>query len=415
MKSLLLAALISLTANAAGLPPLAVRDGRIRDDAGKSVTLKGCNLGNWLIIEPWMFSVKNFGAGDEHEIKATLAERFGTAERDRLMKLYRDSYIGARDFPIIRSFGMNLVRLPFEYALLEDDAKPMTVRPDAFLYLDRCIEWAEQNDMYVLLDLHGAAGRQNEYAHSGWAKQNGFWKSPEDQKRTLWLWGEIAKRYAKRDSVMGFEPLNEPWGGGPDALLDFTKRWYAKVRPLAPEKILVMPGMGGGIEFYGDPKEHGWENVMFDMHWYPGIFGWGKPGIEVHANFLKQLETKNYPYVRKLGVPMLHGECNVVSKIAGGGRMTRIYFDRYERYGWVPAIWSYKNMSRNGGVPDSFWGMVANKEPMPDINLKTSAKEEIESFFHNFATMDYAIDEDLRHWLTTTDQVPTIEQLKAAE
>ncbi len=414
----LLASVIAISPVCAeALPPLKVVNGKITNPAGDQVTLKGCNLGNWLIIEPWMFSMKGkgLGAGDEHGIEALLDERFGEEERERLMKIHRDSYITERDFPIIRSFGMNFIRLPFEYELLENDEKPMSLRPDAFEYLARGIDWSETHGMYVMLDLHGAAGRQNKYAHSGHADQNKFWTTPEFQERTLWLWGEIARRYANRGSVMGYEPLNEPWHGGSEALLDFTKRWYAKVRPLAPEKILVMPGMSSSIEFYGDPKDHGWKNVMFDMHWYPGIFGWGKPGIEVHRKFLVDLENKHYPYMRNLGVPMLHGECNIVHKKSGGGRMTRIYFDRYERYGWVPAIWSYKNMSSKGGIPDNFWGMVANKQPMPALDLKTAPKKRIESFFRNFSTMEYAINEDLRHWLTTDEPVPTIKQLAAEE
>ncbi|MFM1904180.1 MAG: hypothetical protein RLZZ440_2080, partial [Planctomycetota bacterium] len=152
---------------AAALPALKIVDGRIVDPEGNSVTLKGCNLGNWLILEPWMFDLPKFGAHDEHGIEAVLAERFGEIDKERLMAVHRDSWITENDFPVIQSFGMNFVRLPFEYQILEDDDRPKQLKPDAFKYLDRCIGWAEKYGMYVLLDLHGAVGRQNKYGHSG--------------------------------------------------------------------------------------------------------------------------------------------------------------------------------------------------------------------------------------------------------
>jgi glucan 1,3-beta-glucosidase len=215
---------------AAELPPLKIVDGQIVNPEGERVVLKGCNLGNWLILELWMFNLRNAGVHDEHGLESVLAERFGKAEAWRLMEVWRDNFITERDIRLIKSFGMNVLRLPFEYELLEDDSQPMELRPSAYEYFDRCVEWAEKYDMYVVLDLHGAAGRQNRYAHSGHADQNKFWFDESYQTRTLWLWGEIAKRYADTANVLGYEALNEPWHGGEQRLLDFMKRWYAKVR-----------------------------------------------------------------------------------------------------------------------------------------------------------------------------------------
>lgn len=393
------------------LPPLKIVDSRIVTPDGERVTLKGCNLGNWLILELWMFNLRNAGVHDEHGLEMALAERFGKEEAWRLMEVWRDNYITERDIELIKSFGMNVLRLPFEYELLEDDAHPMQLRSGAFKHLDRCVEWAEKHEMYVVLDLHGAAGRQNSYAHSGHASQNKFWFEEKYQTRTLWLWGEVAQRYADAPNVLGYEALNEPWHGGEERLLSFIKRWYDKMRPLAPGKILVIPGMSSGVRFYGVPKDHGWENVMFDMHWYPGLFGWGQPTPWQHRSFLDDLENKHYPYAKQRGFPMMHGECNIVYDRAGGGRMTRLYFDAYERFGWVPTIWSYKNLVRKGGVPKDYWAMVANKDPLPDVNFRNSSKQEIETFFKSMSTLELVADEDLRHWLTTDGPTPTIDDL----
>ena len=54
---LLCLALLALPAGAsraAALPRLQTRGAQIVDDAGHTVTLRGVNLGGWLVEEPWM-------------------------------------------------------------------------------------------------------------------------------------------------------------------------------------------------------------------------------------------------------------------------------------------------------------------------------------------------------------------------
>jgi glucan 1,3-beta-glucosidase len=97
---------------------------------------------------------------DQCHLEDTLAGRFGASEKERLMKVFRDNWITERDWDTIASFDFNVVRVPFIYSLLEDDAHPFTLRADAWEYLDEAIAQAEARGMYVILDLHGAAGSQ---------------------------------------------------------------------------------------------------------------------------------------------------------------------------------------------------------------------------------------------------------------
>ncbi|OEZ97224.1 carbohydrate-binding protein [Duganella sp. HH101] len=134
------------------------------DGAGNRVNLRGVNLGNWLALEMWMMNsnLSNNGAGigDQCTLETALAGRFGAAEKERLMSVFRDSWISGRDFDLMKGMGMNVVRVPFLYSLVEDDAHPYTLRPDAWKYLDYAINEAEKRGMYVILDLHGAVGGQ---------------------------------------------------------------------------------------------------------------------------------------------------------------------------------------------------------------------------------------------------------------
>lgn len=130
--------------------------------------------------------------------------------------------------------------------------------------------------MYVILDLHGAVGAQGWPDHSGCAGQNLYWSTPEYQERTTWLWQQIAQRY-NNGTVAAYGLLNEPWGTELDNLADVMLDLYNVVRETDAEKIIVLPGHHSGIDAYGHPDSFGGTNVAFEMHFYPGIFGWSEP------------------------------------------------------------------------------------------------------------------------------------------
>ena len=109
--------------------------------------------------------------------------------------------------------------------------------------------------------------------------------------------------------------------------------------------------------------------------------------------------------------PLLIGEFNVVIKDAGGGEMMRRYYDYYESLNWPATMWSYKVLNENGGIGEGSWGMVTNGNKLADIDITYATKNEIAQWFESFGTLDYTIDEDLRHWLTTSDKPASLDSL----
>ena len=147
---------------------LRLDDGKIKNSLNETITLKGCNLGNWLQLEMWMFSYADKGFADQYEFIKTLEDRFGRQDAEDLMDIYRSNWIKNSDFDIIKSFGMNTVRLPFDYKLLMgSDSEPFSLKKDAWEWLDHTIKMAKERNLYVILDMHGAPGRQSGMDHSG--------------------------------------------------------------------------------------------------------------------------------------------------------------------------------------------------------------------------------------------------------
>lgn len=386
--------ILGIVAAGAHLPPLHVDGRRLLDPSGKEVILRGTNLGNWLVVEFWMLGLDH-PPKDQFDMESILTGRFGEAEKDRLMDLYRASWITERDFKTIPIFGFNCVRLPMNYRLMEDDRHPFHLKKDAWKWIDRAVDLAEQNGLYTILDMHGAQGGQSPYDHTGHSGQNHLKDSVEDQQRLAWLWGELAQRYRNRSAVVAYDVWNEPYGTPKSMHKGIFERSLKAIRQVDPEKLVYAMGNFDGYDQYGDPKANGWHNVGFQMHYYPGLFGGGSPTIDTQVKHLRSLGGVQKD-VQRLNVPFYVGEMNVVFDKAGGADMMRRTFDLHAKYGWATTMWSYKVYSKEGGIGDAFWGMVANASPAPQIDFRTDTEAAIEAYFRSFATAPLVVNQPLR-------------------
>ncbi len=348
------------------------------DANGKQVLLKGTNLGSWLVQEFWMLGQGGNGVTDQCTLEAKLTERFGYSEKERLIKLYRDSWITERDWDQIKAFGLNVVRLPILWSVIEDEKRPKTLRADAWNHLDWSIAQAKKRGIYVILDLHGAPGGQTPNDHTGCAGQNKYWTDTDAQDRTRWLWQQIAGKYKDEPVVAAYDPLNEPWGATSDAMVTRVEDLYKTIRAVDDKHIVLLPSHYGSIDGYGNPTSKGLTNVAFEIHPYPGLFG-DRPGdtpYMIHRDWLRcgQSGTGGVcaynKQVSDLKVPLLVGEFQPWQG-AGldlGGQIARATYDTYASYGWAATSWSYKLVTAAGGSGKGTWGMVTNA---PNNNVDT--------------------------------------------
>lgn len=345
---------------------------------GTPIELRGTNIGNWLLQEFWMMAQSTDAVNDQCTLEGILDERFGFDERERIMTLFRDNWITERDWDLMADFGLNLIRLPFIYNLIEDEHEPFTLREDAWHYLDLAIEEAEARNMYVILDLHGAVGSQGWEHHSGCAGLNEYWDNPEYQARTVWLWQQIAQRYRDNNTVAAYGLLNEPWGTDAETLADVMETLYHSVREVDKAHVIILPGHDSGIDAYGNPADRGMTNVAFDMHFYPGIFGWGEIGYEVHRDWLTCGSSNDSGVcewdqrLTERDTAFLVGEFQPWAGLGleQGAQIARATYDTYARLGWASTSWAYKVITNNGGQGQGTWGKVTNRA---DISVLVKA------------------------------------------
>ncbi|MBQ9114438.1 MAG: cellulase family glycosylhydrolase, partial [Clostridia bacterium] len=130
------------------------------DEQGNKVYLKGINAGGLFIQEEWMCPVES---KDTLTTYNTLISRFGYDDAMTLIKAYQDAWWQEKDFDNIKELGFNLIRLPFAYFNIENQAGELVNFDKLDWFIDNC----EDRDIYVILDLHGAYGSQNAKDHSG--------------------------------------------------------------------------------------------------------------------------------------------------------------------------------------------------------------------------------------------------------
>ncbi len=421
---------------AAALPAIH-QDGHFWVDAsGKRVNLRGVNLGNWLAMEFWMLnssiSTNDGSVGDQCKLESTLTNRFGAAEKERLMGVYRDNWITARDFDLMKSMGMNVVRLPFLYSLVEDENHPYNLRADAWKYLDFAINEAEKRGMYVILDLHGTVGGQAAAGeqHDGCVGPAQLWTNNSYKDRTKWLWDMIASRYNGRSAVAAYDLLNEPWGTDAQTLANFSYELFDVVRRKDPQHMIMLPGHNSGIDAYGNPNTRGLTNVGFWMHFYPGLWGWNEvQGAENQANMHSRWLHCNVDgtgeacdwnkRISDLNTPFMVGEFQPWTLLGNyGGQITRKTYDMYNMYGWAATSWAYKTVNQGGsdGNTNSWgWGMVTNSNnggTYGNLNVSNASSGEIESYFRGFGSQKLVRNESIAYWMNWK---PTVGQRIEAE
>ncbi len=305
-------------------------------------TIKGVNLGNWLVLEKWM--KPSMFADVEAEDETWLCRRLSEEEKESRYHAHRSSYITREDFSFLAAHGFNAVRLPIPYFVLESQ--------DGFLSCAQQVEdamnWAKENGIQILLDLHTVPGGHNGTDNSGICGVCKWSVVPENRMRTLEILEGIAKRWGLCESLWGIEVINEPmcsdapWGQymsiqalstvyppedpeeakGSDNytlayLRDFYRDAYRVMRKHMPvEKKIVFSDafwLDCWDDFYADPS---FEGIVMDTHQYlamPELAFGETRSIEKYEAHLHTLASQLAKVSEKF--PVIVGEWSLSSRM----------------------------------------------------------------------------------------------------
>eukprot|EP00434_Breviolum_minutum_P015787 symbB.v1.2.013909.t1/scaffold935.1/size150374/6 len=164
---------------------------------------------------------------------------------------HRETFIQKEDFQAIKNMGLNAVRVPFGYWIVLGPSHGDPYEGPALNYLDRAVQWAEECDLEVLLDLHGCPGGESPDApcgrvHRGWDWT--CWRRSE----TLQALEVVARRYCNRPNVKGLAVCNEPSRTIPSKVLaEFYDQAVSVIRASGMTADRATTDMWRGSAFYG--------------------------------------------------------------------------------------------------------------------------------------------------------------------
>ena len=247
----------------------------IIDENNNEVILKGIGLGGWMLQEPYMFNY--IGAAEaQYDFKEKLVEFIGQENTDAFFQAWLENFVTEEDINLLASWGFNSVRLPMHYELFTYSIQNEPVQGQntwldtGFNIVDQLLDWCEQNQMYLILDLHAAPGGQGYNSDISDYNPNypSLWESVENQNKTIALWGEIANRYNDEPWIGGYDLLNETnWNLGTNELRNFYIQVTDAIRAHDQDHIIFIEGNWFANDFSGLTPP--WDdNMVYSFHKY---------------------------------------------------------------------------------------------------------------------------------------------------
>lgn len=181
---------------------------------GNKLQFKGMILGGWMVLQPYLVLAENY-ANTSSEYFALVKQTIGEDMLMEFRQSWLENFVTQEDVRELKSLGFNLIKAPLHYELFTLSIQEETTRgADTWLVtgfdlVDQLLEWAAEEEIYVLLDLQAAPGGQN-YDNATDYDPNlfSFWQDGENQRKTISLWREIAIRYADNPWVAGYDLLD---------------------------------------------------------------------------------------------------------------------------------------------------------------------------------------------------------------
>lgn len=316
-------------------------------------------------------------------------------------KEHYDTFIIEADIRRIASWGLDHVRVPIDYELIENEDG--TSIEAGYVYIENCIEWCKKYGLNMILDLHKTAG----YVFDNQEASKSFFERPAFAERFINLWMKLVKRFVKDKEILVFELLNEIVN--PDVYEQWNRlieKTIDAIRAIDSEVRIMYGGVCfnsvTSVKLLEPPK---YDNIIFTFHCYePIIFThqgahWtkGMP-LDYRTQYPKQVriyidETKKYldeMMVSNLGdmidldaecdkkfflalfkeavdiaeqyqVPLYCGEYGTIDR-ADPQSALRWYKDireAFKNYGIGSAAWSYKQM--DFGIIDEHYDSVRDE------------------------------------------------------
>lgn len=315
-----------------------VKDDSLIDGHGQPILLKGVGIGGWLLPEGYMWgSYKEIDRPRRFE--ALITQELGESYAQHFWKTYYENFFNEDDVKLIKNLGFNSIRIAIDYAVLAYPCKTnpvLELKPEGFKLLDQAIEWCEQHDIYVILDLHGAPGGQTgTNIDNSENDQPELFQNPIYQDQTVFIWETLARRYVNKTIVAAYDLLNEPlpdwFSQYNEMLVPLYKRITKAIRAIDQHHVISIEGTHWSTNF--DVFDERFDDQLW-LHFHKY---WSAPDVESLEPYLEKRNALN--------LPLYMGE--------GGENGLQWYYGAFKMYdqkniSWN--FWAYKKIENENSI-----------------------------------------------------------------
>ncbi|MED5610870.1 cellulase family glycosylhydrolase [Pseudomonas sp. JH-2] len=273
----------------------------------------------------------------------------------------------------IKSLGASIVRLSFDTVSLINKHPPYNINQEAISRLNEIIKLCEDQDLFVILDLHTAPGLESNFTTT---PNDSLWRSQEKQHILIEAWRDIAKQYKYRSrALIAYDILNEPSmaegyhvGGHGDwnilankivsTIRQYDKKTTILIEPAA--KLTSNGKLNTRAEAMDDLTPIEDRNIVYSPHvytplqythqgiglknfknrTYPGFFEneyWDKEKLREALKPIRDFQTK-------YDVNIFIGEFSAINGAPGREAYLRDLISLFDEYQWG---WTYHDYSNS--------------------------------------------------------------------
>lgn len=251
---------------------------KIVNGNGENIILRGIGTGNWMLMEGYMMKSEGV-AGTQHEFEAKLVETIGPEKTKTFFNTWLENHFTRTDVDSMKAWGFNSVRVAMHYKWftlpIEEELNPgnNTWLLKGFKMIDNLLDWCEDNEMYLILDLHAAPGGQGTNADiSDYdPSKPSLWESQANKDKTVALWKMLASRYSNEPWIGGYDLINETNWTFPEGNNSQMRRLFGRItdaiREVDKNHIIFIEGNSYANDHSGLTPP--WDdNLVYSFHKY---------------------------------------------------------------------------------------------------------------------------------------------------
>ncbi len=277
-----------------------------------------------------------------------------------------NTFVTEKDFEKIAAWGLDHVRIPFDYNIFEN--ADGSYKKDGFDRLENAIQLARKYGLKVVADLHKTAGFSfDDYGED----EHGFFEDEKYQQRFCRLWEELAKHFGKYSDDVAFELLNEVTDQS------FITVWNKVVheciegiRKYAPDTVIIVGSYwNNSPEAVKDLDTPYDDKVVYNMHCYDPLkfthqgaywtdqidpderVAFEESGVS--EEYFERVFSSAIEKAKAEGTELYCGEYGVIDVVSPEDTLKwyKAINAVFEKYGIARAAWNYKEM--DFGISDS--------------------------------------------------------------